>query len=159
MTPPAYASQQRRCRPLLSTVGCGNRANHRSRHRSTAKHCEPPGRRISTKSSSPPFEAARPYRLRRGRWSILRKPCAPHIPMLAAAAVPRFSAARMVVFDISFLPPPARPFLGAQGFTFCYGSRYPYWFVCCPFHRTPPAAVKQPLAPNEALTHTRTTWA
>ena len=37
-----------------------------------------------------------------------------------------------------------------QGFTLCYGSRYPYWFVRKPFYRTPPAADKLPLAPGGA---------
>ena len=55
----------------------------------------------SPKSPSPPFEAARPN----GLQSILRKPCAPHIPMLAAVAAPRFSAARMVLVDFRLRRP------------------------------------------------------
>jgi len=61
--------------------------------------------RISTKSPSPPFEAARPI----GFQPILRKPGASYIPMLAAVAAPRFSTARMVVFEFS--PTPLRRLL------------------------------------------------
>ena len=45
------------------------------------------------------------------------------------------------------MPPPASAFPPTQGFTLCYGSRYPYFIVCKPFHRTLPAADKHQLAP------------
>ena len=76
------------CRPLLTTVVC-ELCQRPFAHRVAAN---PSTLKNSTKSLSAAFEPPR----HDGFQSILRKPCAPHIPMLAALASPRFSAARMV---------------------------------------------------------------
>ena len=56
------------------------------------------GRRNSTKSPSPPFEAARPFRLRRGALVDFAEALRSAHSNARRFAAPRFSAARMVVF-------------------------------------------------------------